>query len=310
MSNQTDDYLREINTVSTVTLIGNVLLSGAKFVTGIFAASAALVSDAVHSLSDCFSTVIVLIGARAGTKKSDTDHPYGHERLECVAALILSAMLLATAILIAYEGVTNILDIVNGANPPKPEILAPVVAGISVLVKGWMYIYTERKAKKLRSTALHGDAVHHLSDSLSSIGAIIGIVGAMLGFAALDSVAALIIAGFIVKAAWDICSQAIGEMIDQAADEQSVADIEKIIKNTEGVERIDVLRTRKYANKIFVDVEIAVDSSLSLLQAHKIAEEVHCNVEHGNVEGVKHCMVHVNPLTGENNHESPQEEME
>jgi cation diffusion facilitator family transporter len=310
MSVTTKEYVKEINTVSMVTLIANAVLSLAKLLAGIFASSSALISDSVHSLSDCFSTIVVIIGVHIAAKKSDKKHPYGYERMECIAALVLAAMLLATAIILGYGGVTTIISVARGGEVTKPKLLALIVAAVSVLVKGWMYFYTEGKAKKLKSTSLHGDAVHHLSDSLSSVGAIIGIVGAMCGIGVLDSIASLFIALMIVKAAWDICRSAIDQLVDEAADDETERAIADAVMTTEGVERIDVLRTRKYANKIFVDVEIAVNPDLSLLQSHKIAERVHERVEHEIGEEIKHCMVHVNPLGGEDNHESPQGEME
>ena len=302
-------YVKTVNTVSTVTLVGNVLLSLAKLLTGIFAFSAALISDAAHSLSDCFSTIVVIIGVRISAKKSDKEHPYGHERMECLAALILSAMLLATAILIGWQGVNTIIGIAGGAEIRQPTLLALIVALISVILKGWMYFYTENYAKKLNSSSLHGDAVHHLSDSLSSVGAFVGIIGAMCGITVLDPIASLLIGVMIVKAAWDICRMAVNQLVDKSADDASEKAIADAVLSTEGVERIDVLRTRQYGNKIFVDVEIAVCADLSLIEAHRIAERVHENVEHGTVSSVKHCMVHVNPLTGEDNHELPQDEM-
>jgi cation diffusion facilitator family transporter len=310
MSVSTREYVKEINTVSMVTLIANAVLSLAKLFAGIFASSSALISDSVHSLSDCFSTIVVIIGVHIAAKKSDKKHPYGYERMECIAALILAAMLLATAIILGYSGVTTILAVAQGEEVTKPGLLALIVAIVSVVVKGWMYFYTEGEAKKLKSTSLHGDAVHHLSDSLSSIGAIIGIVGAMCGIGVLDSVASLFIAVMIIKAAWDICRSAVDQLVDEAADDETERRIAEAVMATEGVERIDVLRTRKYANKIFVDVEIAVRADLSLLESHKIAERVHERVEHEIGEEIKHCMVHVNPLGGEDNHETPQDEME
>lgn len=307
-----NEYLKKVNTVSAVTLVANAVLSLAKFIVGIVATSAALVSDAVHSMSDCFSTIVVMIGVKISAQQTDKDHPYGHERLECIAALILSAMLFGTAIMIAYSGVKAIIAIAGGETLPAPTYLALIVAIISVLGKGWMYFYTEKVAKEVKSSALHGDALHHLSDSLSSIGAAIGIIGGMCGLAILDPIASIFIGGMIVKAAWDICKVAVDQLVDKSADDETERKIADTILETEGVERIDVLRTRQYSGKIFVDVEIAVASELTLIEAHRIAERVHKRVEHDASvsEDIKHCMVHVNPLNEQDNHESPLEEME
>lgn len=307
-----NEYLKKVNRVSAVTLIANAVLSLAKFIVGVVASSAALVSDAVHSMSDCFSTIVVMIGVKISARETDSDHPYGHERLECIAALVLSAMLFGTAIMIAYSGMSAIIAIVNGEQIPAPTYLALVVAVVSILGKGWMYFYTEGVAKEVRSSALHGDALHHLSDSLSSIGAAAGIIGGMCGLTVLDPVASIFIGAMIVKAAWDICKVAVDQLVDKSADGDTERKIADAILATDGVERIDVLRTRQYSGKIFVDVEIAVENDLTLIEAHRIAERVHKKVEH-DIEvsdEIKHCMVHVNPLSEQDNHEAPQEEME
>lgn len=304
------EYVKKVNIISAVTMVGNAVLSLAKLLVGIFAHSAALISDAAHSMSDCFSTIVVVIGVHISAKKSDKEHPYGHERMECVAALILSAMLMATAVIIAWQGVESVIRIAHGEVPAKPGAPALVMAIVSILVKGWMYFYTERNAKKYKSSALHGDAVHHLSDSLSSVGAVIGVIGAMCGVAALDPIASVFIGLMIVKAAVDICRMAVDQLVDKAADDDTEKKIAETVLSTDGVERIDVLRTRRYGNKIYADVEIAVAADLSLIEAHRIAERVHERVEHEINDDIKHCMVHVNPLTEQDNHETPQSEIE
>lgn len=305
------EYVKNVNIVSGVTLGVNAALSLVKLLTGILAGSFALVSDAAHSLSDCFSTIVVLVGVHIGARRSDKEHPFGHERMESIATLALAALLLLTAAFIVYNAIVSIVDIAGGAEGVKPSVLAFVIAILSIVVKGWMYFYTEKRAKKLNSSSLHGDALHHLSDSLSSVGAAIGILGAMCGVAVLDPIASLFIALMIVKASFDIARMATDRLVDKAADDFTERRIAEEIMSVEGVRRIDVLRTRMYGNKIFAEVEIAVDDDLSLLAAHRIAENVHEKVEHG-IGGlsVKHCMVHVNPLGGEDNHEDPEKEME
>lgn len=304
------EYVKEVNRATFVTLGGNALLAVLKLLTGIFASSVALISDAINSLSDCFSGVIVLIGVHISAKKSDKEHPYGHERLECVAALILAAILICSAVFIEWGAVQAILGIAAGEEVLQPTMPALIVAVFCIFFKGGMYLYTEGKAKKLDSAALHGCAVDHLSDSLSSIGATIGIVGALCSVPVLEPIASLFIGLLILKSAWDICRMAVDKLVDKAADEETEKKITEVALATEGVERIDVLRTRQYSNKIFVDLEIAVRADLSLIEAHRIAERVHERVEHESGKEIKHCMVHVNPLTGEDNHESPSDEMQ
>lgn len=303
------EYASQVNRTTFVTFGGNVFLAVLKLLTGFLASSAALVSDGINSFSDCFSGIIVLIGVHISAKKSDKEHPYGHERLECVAALILAAILICSAFFIEWGAVRTILEIAAGETVLQPTMPALIVALFCIFFKGGMYLYTEKRAKKLNSAALHGCAVDHLSDSLSSIGAAVGIVGALCSVFVLEPIASVFIGLLILKSAWDICRMAVDKLIDKAADDQTEKKIVEIALSTEGVERIDVLRTRQYSNKIFVDLEIAVQPDLSLIEAHRIAERVHERVEHGSIEEIKHCMVHVNPTTEEDNHEFPQDEM-
>ena len=167
--------------VSKISIVVNVLLSAGKLAAGILASSGAMLSDAVHSASDVFSTIIVMIGIRMSGKAADREHPYGHERMECVAAILLAVVLALTGFKIGASGLEKISS-GNYGELAVPGILALVAAVVSVLVKEWMYWYTRFYAKKIKSPALMADAWHHRSDSLSSIGAFIGILGARLGF--------------------------------------------------------------------------------------------------------------------------------
>ncbi|BBF45271.1 cobalt-zinc-cadmium resistance protein [Lachnospiraceae bacterium KM106-2] len=283
--------------VSRISIIINVLLSLLKLVAGVVASSGAMISDAVHSLSDVFSTFIVIIGVNISNKKSDKEHQYGHERLECVASIVLAIILGATGLGIGYTGFQKIIG-QNGGELVVPGILALVAAVISIIVKEWMYWFTRAAAKQVNSGALMADAWHHRSDALSSIGSFIGIFGARLGFPILDPIASVVICLFIEKAAYDIFKDAIDKMIDKSCDEETVSLIRSIILGCDGVEGIDEIRTRLFGAKIYVDVEILVAGDLSLLDAHDIAEDVHLAIEN-QVVGVKHCMVHVNPNKSE-----------
>ena len=283
--------------VSRISIIINVLLSLLKLVAGVVASSGAMISDAVHSLSDVFSTFIVIIGVNISNKKSDKEHQYGHERLECVASIVLAIILGATGLGIGYTGFQKIIG-QNGGELVVPGILALVAAVISIIVKEWMYWFTRAAAKQVNSGALMADAWHHRSDALSSIGSFIGIFGARLGFPILDPIASVVICLFFEKAAYDIFKDAIDKMIDKSCDEETVSLIRSIILGCDGVEGIDEIRTRLFGAKIYVDVEILVAGDLSLLDAHDIAEDVHLAIEN-QVVGVKHCMVHVNPNKSE-----------
>lgn len=292
---QSDDN-RIAMRVSAVSIIVNTALSLLKLIAGIFAKSGAMVSDAVHSASDVFSTFIVIIGIKLSEKKSDDDHPYGHERMECVASIVLAVILAATGFGIGAEGIGKILE-GNYKEIAIPGVMALVAAVVSVVVKEWMYWYTRAAAKRINSGALMADAWHHRSDSLSSIGAFAGILGARLGFPIADSVASVIICVFILKAAFDIFRDAVDKMVDKACPAEIVNKMKEVISEQSGVEGIDDIKTRLFGPKIYVDVEIAVDGEKTLIEAHKIAEAVHDAIE-GSFENVKHCMVHVNPSRG------------
>ena len=281
------------NKVSFITIIGNALLALFKLMAGIIANSSAMLSDAIHSASDIFSTIVVIIGIKMASKKADKEHPYGHERLECVAAILLSVVLFITGLGIGTESLKTILS-KNYTELAVPGILALVAAIVSILMKEGMYWYTRYYAKKIDSGALMADAWHHRSDAFSSVGALIGIVGARLGFPIMDSIASLVIFVFIIKAAIDIFKDAMDKMIDRSCDEETENQIYACVLNNKGVRGVDMLHTRIFGNKIYVDIEIQVDASYTLKKAHGIAKEVHDDIEE-NFPKVKHIMVHVNP---------------
>lgn len=287
------DFQKVANKVSLVTIIGNIVLSVMKLIAGIVAHSSAMISDAIHSASDVFSTFVVMIGIKLSSKSADKEHPYGHERLECVAAIVLSIVLLITGLGIGADALKAIMQ-KDYSNLQIPGILALIAAIISIVAKEGMYWYTRHYAKKIDSSALMADAWHHRSDAFSSIGALIGIAGARMGFPIMDSVASLIIFVFIVKAAYDIFKDAMDKMVDHSCDENTENEIRECVRENPDVAGIDLLQTRIFGNRIYVDMEIALDGSMSLAQAHKIAEAVHDSIER-NFPKVKHIMVHVNP---------------
>ena len=211
------DFQKVANKVSFVTIVGNLLLSAVKLLAGIVANSGAMISDAVHSASDVFSTFVVIIGIKLASKKPDREHPYGHERLECVAAIILSMVLFITGCGIGIGALKNILQ-GNYSDLKVPGMFALIIAIVSIAAKEIMYWYTRHYAKMIDSSALMADAWHHRSDAFSSVGALIGIGGARLGFPVMDSVASFVIFFFIAKAAYDIFKDAIDKMVDHSCD--------------------------------------------------------------------------------------------
>ncbi|MCY6959163.1 cation diffusion facilitator family transporter [Clostridium brassicae] len=284
------ERLRIGNRISKITIVVNVILSIVKVVAGIFGKSSAMISDGVHSLSDVMSTFCVMIGLKMSQKPGDVDHPYGHEKYEPVFAKMLAVILGTTGIMIGYKSI-QIIRLGQYNIPGKITIFAAL---LSIITKEWMYRYTIKGAKKIDSSALLADAWHHRSDAFSSIGTLIGVVGARIGYPILDPIASIVICIIILKVAVEIYIGAVNQLMDCAADKDTINKIIKDIEGISGVLKIDDLKTRVHASRLYVDVEISVSKELSLLDAHDIAEKVHFKIEESNSK-VKHCMVHVNP---------------
>ncbi|MBA2841170.1 cation diffusion facilitator family transporter [Methanococcus maripaludis] len=278
------------NKISKITIVANIGLSILKILAGVFGKSSALIADGMHSFSDILSTVVVMLGLKLSEKPADESHPYGHERIEPALTKILAVILLVTALMIFYCGLTTII----GGNYQIPENITIIAALISIFTKEWMYKYTKKGAEQIESSALLADAWHHRSDAFSSVGTLIGVVGAKLGYPILDPIASIVISLFIAKMAFEIYFKALNQLLDSAADSKTIDEIKKIILSVDGVIEIDVLKTRIHSNKIYVDVEISVNKDLSLIEAHNISENVHSKIE-SRLKRVKHCMVHVNP---------------
>ena len=291
---QQEDFQKIANRVSINTIIGNIILTLVKLLTGIFAHSHAMFSDAIHSLSDVLSTIVVMIGIKLASKESDKEHPYGHERLECVAAIILAVVLFVTGLSIGGKALDNIIH-KNTSNIQIPGIAAVVMAIISIVSKEAMFWYTKVNAIRIDSGALMADAWHHRSDAFSSIGALIGIVGARQGFLCLDAIAGLAICGFILKVAYDVFRDAVVKMVDHACDETTERAIYDCVMEHEHVLQISWLRTRIFGNKIYVNVEIQIDGSNTLLNSYEISKKIHDEIEK-NFLKVKHIVVQVRPF--------------
>ena len=286
------EFERTAVKVSMVSIIGNAVLSLLKFLAGIIAHSGAMLSDAVHSASDVFSSIIVIIGVKLSTRAADKEHPYGHERFECVAAIILAVVLLVTGLLIGRSALEQIIS-ADFSGSEAPGVLALVAAIVSIVSKEAMYWYTRYYAKKLDSGALMANAWHHRSDALSSVGALIGIVFARMGYRVVEPIASLVICLLILKATYDIFKDAVSKMVD-SGDDALEQEIRELTLRQEDVLGIDLIHTRVFGNRIYVDIEIRADGSMSLEDSHAVAERVHDVIENS-FPKVKHIMVHVNP---------------
>ena len=283
--------------IASVGVGGNVLLVLFKLYAGIAGKSGAMVSDAVHSLSDVFATLIAFTGARISRKAPDREHPYGHERVESLASMLLGLILLGTGLGIGYAGVKTIIGR-DAGTLGTPGLIALVAAVVSIVTKEAMFWYTRHYAKKLNSSVFMADAWHHRSDALSSVGSLIGIAGARLGFPIMDPIASVVICLFILKVGFDILKDAVQKVMDTSLGEEWDARMKAFILEDPGVRKIDLLQSRKFGDRIYLDVEIAVDGNLPLSEAHRIAERVHDRVEEKYPE-IKHIMIHENPAEAE-----------
>lgn len=279
--------------VSAASIAVNLGLSLFKLLAGILAHSGAMISDGVHSASDVLSTFVVIIGVKLSARQADKEHPFGHERLECVASIILSVMLAATGLGIGWAGVEKVIN-ASTAELAVPGLLALTAALVSIVVKELMFQFTRKAADQINSGALMADAWHHRSDALSSVGSFAGILGARLGFPVLDPLASVVICVFIEKAALDIFRDAVDKMVDKSCSDEVVEEMKEVILSKEGVLGVDDIKTRLFGSKIFVEVEIRMSAAKTLVEAHDTAEAVHDAIE-ASFPDVKHCMVHVNP---------------
>ena len=289
---ETAEHAKVVARLSAVGIGGNVLLAVFKFVAGILGNSMALVSDAVHSSSDVLATAVAYAGDRIARREADEKHPYGHERFEQLAAAILSLILAGVGLGIGYAGVESL---VHGGADEMPGVLALVAAGVSIVVKEAMFWYTRRGAKRINSDVFMADAWHHRTDALSSVAALIGVGATMLGFPLGDSIASIIICLFILKVAWDVGREAVGKLVDESGGRELNEAIARCVVQCGHVNHIDSLYTRRFGSLYYADIEVAMDGSLTLAEAHKHAEEIHERIER-ECPQVKHATVHINPV--------------
>lgn len=278
--------------VSMIMMFCNLFLASMKGLAGTIGHSSAMVSDAINSASDVLNTLIVIVGIRMATKDSDHDHQYGHERFECIASIFISSLIAVSGITVGYNAILAIIE--HDRELFVPDTLTIIAAVVSILVKEGMFWITRSAARKVNSSALMANAMDYRTDTLGSLGVLASIIGARLGLPILDPIASLVICIFILKIAIDIFRDAADKMLDKSCSPAVMESITGTILAQNGVIRIDDLKTRLFGSKIYVDTEIAVDSRMTLIDAHNISEAVHHALEMSNPD-IKHCMVHVNP---------------
>ena len=282
---------KEGKRVSLITILLNIILCIFKVVTGILGKSTAMIADGMHTLSDVITTFMVILGLKISNKDKDKEHPYGHERFEPIFAKLVSTLLFLTGIFIAYEGI-NILISGNYSTPGRIALLA---AFISIISKEFMYRYTINTVKKIGSISMEADAWHHRSDALSSIGTFLGILGARAGLKILDPLTSIIVSFFIIKVSIEFYLKSVKKLVDTSADENIINKIKDETLKIHGVKSIHDLKTRIFGNKVYVDIELCVNSELTVKESHDIATKVHDNIEN-KIENIKHCMVHIEPF--------------
>lgn len=286
--------------IARVTLVGsvvNLLLVGVKAVAGFAGHSAAMVSDAVHSLSDFVTDIIVLVFVRVSARPQDEDHDYGHGKYETLATLFIGLALSAAAVGIVVSGAGKLARWLQGEDLPAPGTLALWAALVSIAVKEALYQYTRIRGRKLQSRALEANAWHHRSDALSSIGAAIGIGGAIfLGqrWTVLDPLASIVVGAMLVKVAWDLLGPSFGELTDSSLPTETEDEMMTLIQSVEGVSDPHNLRTRRIGNRIAAEVHIRLDGNLSLAQAHDKATEVEHRFKERFGEQ-SHIVIHMEP---------------
>lgn len=274
---ETKDRERKIFKVTLAGSAGNAILVVLKFVAGVISHSSAMIADAIHSLSDFITDIIVLIFVGISARPQDRSHDYGHGKFETLASMFISLALLAAAIGIIVSGALKFTSWLNGEDLSAPGSLAMWVAIMSIIIKELMFQYTARKGKELSSPALTANAWHHRSDALSSIAAAIGIGGAVIiggRWTVLDPLASIVVGAMLVKVALRIMKPSLGELTDESLSEETEEEIMETISSFKDVSEPHNLRTRRIGNRIAIEAHIRMDGNISLLQAHEITSEI------------------------------------
>lgn len=276
-----------------VTLIGalvNALLGFIKLLGGIFFHSHALVADGLHSFSDLITDVMVLFASKYGSQDADDSHPYGHQRIETAATLFLSLVLILAGAGIAWD---SIIEIVHKSHT-MPGWLALPIAALSILANESLFHYTQHIGKRIHSDLIIANAWHHRSDAASSVVVLIGLLGSLAGFVYLDALAAVVVGLMIIHMGWSYGWNSVKELVDTAVDPQTIATVEQLILQVDGVQKIHQLRSRLMGRDIFIDVHILVAPHISVSEGHFIAQHVHVALMDA-LERVKDVTVHVDP---------------
>ena len=284
-----------------VTLAGsavNVVLLVFKFVAGFLGGSAAMIADAVHSLSDFITDVIVLLFVRLSSKPEDSDHDYGHGKYETLATSLIGLALLCVGVMIMYNGVRSIVSAVMGNPLPQPGMIALAAALVSIALKEWAYRFTAKVGRECESQAVIANAWHHRSDALSSIGTAVGIGGAILlgaKWAVLDPIAAVVVSVFIIRTAWQLTKQSAGELLEQSLPAEMEREIETIVASEPMASEVHHLRTRRIGSHIAIEMHLRMPGDISLYESHLHATNIEQELRK-RFGASTHIGLHVEPL--------------
>lgn len=284
-----DRYLQ----AKKVTLIGalvNALLGTIKMIGGIIFHSHALMADGAHSFSDLFTDLMVLFASKYGSQDADESHPYGHQRIETAATLLLALLLSLAGAGIAWDAWDELLRADNNI----PGWLSIPIISISIIANELLFYYTRSVGRRINSPLITANAWHHRSDAASSLVVLIGLIGSLAGFAYLDPMAAIIVGLMIIKMGWDYGWNSVKELVDTAVEPELLAKIEQVIQNIDGVVKIHQLRSRYMGSDVLIDVHILVPPRISVSEGHYIAQHVHHALV-DQIDSVKDVIVHVDP---------------
>lgn len=301
------DRQKETYRVTIAGSIINILLLAFKFAAGILGHSAAMIADAIHSLTDFVTDAIVLVFVRLGSKPTDRDHDYGHGKYETLASAIIGVSLLVVGMMICYSGVTKTYHAMCGEPLQQPGFIALAAAVASVVLKEWAYRFTVRVGRRCHSEAVVANAWHHRSDALSSVGTTVGIGGAIIlgeKWAVLDPLTAIVVSFFIMKAAWSVLSKAVGELTDGSLPKETEDEIEKIVNEDKEVSVVHNLCTRRIGNRIAIEMHVRMPGETSLYVAHHHATEIEQRLKQ-RFGADTHISIHLEPVKVNGHYEDP-----